>query len=492
MSQRAWIYVLGVILVGVVLSGLALSSLAPSTAQWLTFAVLTVLATVAQFLEAEAPSRQSYYPHLVFFFAAVLLLHPFLFVLLVVIPHLVEWAKKRLEDSPLLRDWYIQPFNIATHVIAGSAARWVYTALNGEAVAFLTLSSVLAVTAAAFIYVVLNHCIVGLVLVLARGVSWRESGVLDIENLLSDLIMLLLGAIVAVLWRLNPWLIIPALSPLVMMHRALMIPRLKQEAQTDSKTGLWNARHFVKLFTAEMERARRFDRPLALIMADIDLLRNINNTYGHLAGDVVLAGIAEIIRQNIREYDIAGRFGGEEFTIVLPEAELAKARSLAERLRQAVEATGFEVKTSSTPIQATMSFGVACFPEDATTPTDLIHVADVAVYQAKLKGRNCFVCASDISHLVGPDSAAISVEDRLMELGGDGGRPDVYSPATPVKSEAPASVRPHHQTGESDHTTRLGSVPEKSTPYGNRQAHVLRNFLNFLVRKLSSTLPIHT
>jgi diguanylate cyclase (GGDEF)-like protein/putative nucleotidyltransferase with HDIG domain len=447
MSYRAWAHIWCVLMVGAVLSGLALPGLAQSEPQWLTFAVLTVLATLAQFLEAEAPGRQSYYPHLVFFFAAVLLLHPFLFVLLVVIPHLVEWAKKRLEDSPFLRDWYIQPFNITTHIIAGSAARWVYTALNGDAVTFLTLSSVLAVTVAAFVYVVLNHFIVGLVLVLARGVSWRESGILDIENLLSDLIMLLLGAIVAVLWKLNPWLIIPALSPLVMMHRALMIPKLQQEAQTDSKTGLWNARHFVKLFTAEMERAKRFDRPLALIMADIDLLRNINNTYGHLAGDAVLAGIAEIICQNIREYDIAGRFGGEEFTIVLPEAELAKAQSLAERLRQAVEATGFEVKTSSTPIQATMSFGVACFPEDAGMPTDLIHESDVAVYQAKLKGRNCVVCASDVPHSIKLESEAI--EDRLEapyvaaftprpEPVTVGARRDADAPAKPAGGEEQA------------------------------------------------------
>jgi diguanylate cyclase (GGDEF)-like protein len=179
-----------------------------------------------------------------------------------------------------------------------------------------------------------------------------------------------------------------------------MIPQLKQEAQTDGKTGLWNARHFTKLFTAEMERAQRFNRPLTVIMADLDLLRNINNTYGHLAGDIVLSGIGQIIKENIREYDIAGRFGGEEFAIVLPETGPAEAQALAERLRAAVEVATFQVATSQTPISCTMSIGVACCPWDATTVTELIHEADVAVYQAKLRGRNCVICAADVPHSV--------------------------------------------------------------------------------------------
>jgi diguanylate cyclase (GGDEF)-like protein/putative nucleotidyltransferase with HDIG domain len=270
---------------------------------------------------------------------------------------------------------------------------------------------VLAVVASALTYVAVNHVLVGQALVLARGASWRESGILDAENLLTDAVLLLLGYIVAVLWQLNPWLIVLALSPLVLMNRALMVPKLKQEAQIDGKTGLLNARRFVELFTAEMERTTRFDRPLALIMGDLDLLRNINNTYGHLAGDAVLAGIGKIIRENVREYDIAGRFGGEEFTIALPEVSLAEAKSFAERLRKAVETTGFEAKTSPKPIKATMSLGVACFPHDAATPTTLIHEADVAVYQAKLKGRNCVVCASDVPHFIKLESTAS--EDRL-------------------------------------------------------------------------------
>ncbi|MBC8263539.1 MAG: diguanylate cyclase [Anaerolineales bacterium] len=447
MSRRAWAYIWSVLLAGAVLSGLALPGLAQSTSQWLTFATLVILAIFAHLFKARGAGHEAWHANLVFLFAGVLLLHPSLFVLLVIIPHLVEWARERLVNSPSLRNWYIQPFNIAGHIIAGSAAGWVHTALNGDTAVFLTPSSVFAVTVAALTYVVLNHVLVAQALVLARGVSWRESGILDIENLLTDLILLVMGAVVAVLWQLNPWLIIPALSPLVLIQRALMVPKLKKEARSDSKTGLWNAGHFIELFTTEMQRAKRFNRPLAFIMTDLDLLRNINNTYGHLAGDAVLVGVARIIRETIREYDIAGRFGGEEFTIVLPEVDLLEAHSLAERLRKAVEAASFEVKASPTPIKATMSLGVACFPEDATTPTNLIHEADVAVYQAKLKGRNRVVCASDVPHSIRLEGAA--AEDRLAtpyaaafasrpKIADEDVKPDADAPATPLEGEKQA------------------------------------------------------
>ncbi len=440
MTRRAWVYIGCVLFAGTVLSGLAsLASPILIAANLLTFVVLTALTILTQFFEAEAPGRQSYYPHLVFFFAGLLLLPPALFVLLVVIPHLVEWIRKRLAHSPLLRAWYIQPFNITTHLIAGMTARWAFTALIPAATALTIPMSLLAVTLGALIYVLLNHLLIGLALVLARGISLRESGVFEIANLLSDLIQLCLGYVVAALWQLNPWLILPALSPQVMIYRALMIPQLEQEAHTDSKTGLWNARHFNELFSAELERARRFDRPLALMMADLDLLRNINNTYGHLAGDVVLTGIGQVIRKTIREYDIAARFGGEEFCIVLLEAGLQKALAAAERLRQAVEATRFTVSTSAEPIHVTLSLGVACFPHDAATATDLIHQADVAVYQAKLRGRNCVASAADVPHSVKLESAPVE-DSPAMTYATTFARHEIVSNRASPAAEVPEAL----------------------------------------------------
>ncbi len=398
MNNRAWAYVWFVLAAGAAFTVLSLPLPEPTAEQWLTFTFLTILATLAQLFKAEAPNHQLYYATRVFQFAGVLILHPFLYVMLVIIAHVVEWAKERLADSAHLRDWYLQPFNIAVHIIVGLIARQLFILLSGDSMLHLTVPGILIVLGAALVYVVLNHLLVGIALVLARGVPLLESGVLSFETLLPDFINMSLGFIVAVLWQINPWLIAPALSPLVLIYRALQIPQLKRDASTDSKTGLWNARYFTSLYTRELERARRFERPLSFIMADLDLLRNINNTYGHLAGDVVLTGIANIIRQTIREYDVAGRFGGEEFAIVLPETTTRDAMSLAERLREAVENASFSVPATGTKIHATLSLGVAAFPLDAQMANELIHEADIAVYQAKLKGRNCIISASEVPH----------------------------------------------------------------------------------------------
>ena len=123
-------------------------------------------------------------------------------------------------------------------------------------------------------------------------------------------------------------------------------------------------------------------------MADLDLLRDVNNNYGHLAGDAVLERVAQLFRSELRHYDVAGRFGGEEFSIVLPETELVDAIDVAERIRRAVAQAEFEVPTSSEPIRVTVSIGVATFPEYAADANELIHQADVAVYRAKVLGRN--------------------------------------------------------------------------------------------------------
>src|SRR5205085_3337223 len=105
------------------------------------------------------------------------------------------------------------------------------------------------------------------------------------------------------------------------------------EARLDPKTGLFNARHLEFALADEMDRARRFGRPLSVLVADLDLLRNVNNTYGHLAGDAVLTTIGKIFRSHLRSYDVATRFGGEEFAILLPETGEESALAIAERIR---------------------------------------------------------------------------------------------------------------------------------------------------------------
>ena len=198
----------------------------------------------------------------------------------------------------------------------------------------------------------------------------------------------------AAFWTDNIWLVPFAVAPLLLIHRALSVPQLQAEARVDPKTGLFNARHFAAALTEELGRSQRFGRPMSLIMADLDLLREINNSYGHLAGDAVLKGIAEVFRGELRHYDVPARFGGEEFSILLPETAPEEGLEIAERIRHAVAEKLYEVETSSEPIRATVSIGVAGYPKDAEDANALIHQADLAVYRAKLQGRNRVLGAS--------------------------------------------------------------------------------------------------
>jgi len=111
------------------------------------------------------------------------------------------------------------------------------------------------------------------------------------------------------------------------------VPALEEEARVDPKTGLFNARHFAAELREELGRAKRFRRPMAVVMSDLDLLREINNSYGHLAGDAVLRGVAEIFQKQLRDYDIPARFGGEERRSRSPNASAAPSRPRSSRLR---------------------------------------------------------------------------------------------------------------------------------------------------------------
>jgi diguanylate cyclase (GGDEF)-like protein/putative nucleotidyltransferase with HDIG domain len=409
MTTRAWFYIWSIFLTGIGLSAYAFLQPATEIA-WEAFATLTMLATIAQVVKAQAPNHKSYYGTQVLFFAGILLLNPTMLVLLMLIPHLVEWIWERRKRSEYLRAWYIQPFNIAMAVIVAFAARQTYLLLNGGTLEFDGVMSLVAATAAIGVYVLLNHLIVALVLVLARGVSWKDTSIFDLDELVPDLINLAMGLTAGVVWSINPWLIVPALAPMVLVYRAMMIPQLKHEASVDAKTSLLNALHLNRQFDAELGRADRFDHGLALIMADLDLLRNVNNTYGHLAGDIVLGELGKLINAHLRSYEIAGRFGGEEFAIVLPETNIEEARERAETLRRIIERHPISIPTQSEPIFVTMSLGVAEFPNDATDRDGLVQIADAALYRAKANGRNQVVCAGEVPTAMAPAVGTATVE----------------------------------------------------------------------------------
>jgi diguanylate cyclase (GGDEF)-like protein len=172
----------------------------------------------------------------------------------------------------------------------------------------------------------------------------------------------------------------------VRLHRLVA-----RQASTDGLTELANRREFEDSLANEISRAERFGGSLALILADLDNFKQVNDRFGHQAGDEVLRTFAEILRETVRDIDVAARYGGEEFAILLPQTDIAGAERLAERLRGAVE-TRPTAHAQGIPVVVTSSFGVASFPEAGTAP-GLFAAADEALYRAKRAGKNCVVCA---------------------------------------------------------------------------------------------------
>jgi diguanylate cyclase (GGDEF)-like protein/putative nucleotidyltransferase with HDIG domain len=395
LSRQAKIYLAVVGVVTIIAAAVPLSHLSVHTPGWPTFFVLAGCAAIAQLFVVRTPRDQSYHTTIVFLIPAALLLPPELVALVGVVQHIPEWLKVRYP-------WYIQSFNICNHTLNGLAA-WFAVDLIRDFGLDRQLTMALCGLAAAIIFVTTNHVLLATMLHFARGHTMRETGLFSMDSLATDLVLALLGVAFASLWRWNPYLLPTAVAPLLLIHRSLTVPALQEEARVDPKTGLFNARHFAAELREELSRAGRFERPMSIIMVDLDLLRDINNAYGHLAGDAVLSGIAEIFRKQLRHYDVPARFGGEEFAILLPETGSQQAMEIAERIRRAVADQLFHVETSSEPIRATISLGVAAYPKDGVDSNELIHQADLAVYRAKLQGRNRVLSASSEPLLVPGD-----------------------------------------------------------------------------------------
>ena len=383
LPRAARLYLASVVTVALV-GGVVSLLVAPPRLQLAPEALLLlVAATIAQQFKVKSPKHQSYYTTTIFFFAAALLLRPGYAIAIIVAAHAVELLRVRYR-------WYIPAFNVANFVLCSLAAGAIFTlgqagqgAGGGRALLFGAL--------AGLVFVVLNHFLTALVIMWARGVSIARAGTMDWENLGTDLALMSVGALGCLVWLTDPWLVPLCLGPLFLIYRSLLVPTLQEEARTDPKTELANMKHWNQVAQVEVERARRFERPLSVALADLDLLREINNRHGHLLGDQMIRRVADAIRAALREYDLPARFGGDEFAVLMPETTLSEARTVAERIRQGVEAIELRL-SDGTPVKASVSIGVALFPSHGRNASDLLAAADRAVYQAKALGRNR-VCA---------------------------------------------------------------------------------------------------
>ena len=214
---------------------------------------------------------------------------------------------------------------------------------------------------------------------------------LNREALQGDFAEFDLAILITVVVAVNPVLAIFAVPTVLLARRFMMHAQLLEKSRIDTKTGLLNSSTWENEATAEIARAIRTRSPLSLALVDIDHFKAVNDTYGHLVGDKALRAVTDALRSQLRAYDLAGRFGGEEFAILLPQTREEHALSIADRLRMHIAGMSVPVSDDGKPencIRLTISVGVAPLDDTNRELTDLLAAADSALYHAKQAGRN--------------------------------------------------------------------------------------------------------
>lgn len=220
------------------------------------------------------------------------------------------------------------------------------------------------------------------------------------EPLFHDAAELSVGIMVAHAVTGSPFMALAALPLVALLHRSFRHAQLVDASRLDAKTGLLNAGTWLREARLETARAARTRTPLTVAIADIDHFKNVNDTFGHLTGDAVLAAIASALSALLREGDLTGRFGGEEFAILLPGTDAAEARQITERVREKISRIATPAgdgHPGDPPLRVTISIGVAALGSSRLDLEELLAAADHALYQAKESGRNR-VCL----HAAGP------------------------------------------------------------------------------------------
>jgi diguanylate cyclase (GGDEF)-like protein len=277
----------------------------------------------------------------------------------------------------------------ATVVIATLAAKVVATAIQPRITELppgaLTAA---AVTASAVVMFLINTSLVIEVIYLASGAP-PFAGLLPAkEEVGLDVATLVLGVMTAEVSLRLAWLTPTVLMLMLLLQRSSLVSQLEVAATTDSKTGLLNAAAWQELSQRELLRAQRDGSPCAVLLLDLDHFKRVNDTVGHLAGDVVLKAIGDALKRELRGYDAVARFGGEEFVVFLDGIGIEEAHQVAERTLSRIRGLIIPCAGPGQPISLTASIGMAAYPQHGQVITELIEQADNALYAAKRAGRD--------------------------------------------------------------------------------------------------------
>ena len=385
-------------------------SLTPITsASWLWFGLLLGASVIhleaAQGIERirEVAAEGSPYTHMqsVWYFAGVLLLPLPLLAALIALSFTHEWFRVFRGQAIAYR----KVFSWATVVLAVGLAQLVFTAFfpGGGPPYAAELDGPLgavAVIVAGLAYRLVNYALVVGAIVASNPEQPARKALGHASDQLIIAASVGLGYAVGVFTVDRPWSMPILLVTVLALHMGLLLPQFRIAAHTDSKTGLVDASWWSDRASDQLDRAGRLARTVGVLMIDLDHFKEVNDRYGHLAGDRVLTAVAETVRHNVRSLDLVGRWGGEEFAVLVPGVGVDELHAAAERVRAAVHALCVDTQDLDgrdvTVTDLTVSVGAGLFPGTAAELSDLLLAVDGALFQAKKQGRNRTVMAARI------------------------------------------------------------------------------------------------
>jgi diguanylate cyclase (GGDEF)-like protein len=394
------VYVLAVEVVAVAAVA-SVATLTPVTGRhWVWFAVLAGAAVVhfeaarglERVREVAAEGSPYAHPQSIWLFAGVLVLPPPLLACLVAVSYGYGWLRI-YRRSPLHR----KVFSAATVLLGSWSAGAILLVVHPDPAlphaAQLTGPVDLgALVAAGVAYWLVNLALVVGAILLSTPVRPGRDVLGPLSQQLVIAASIGLGTGLAVVLVTAPWVVPVLVVTMLGMHLGLLLPVYRTAARVDGKTGTLTSVAWTERAAAELARSAATNLPMAVLLLDLDHFSEINNTRGHLAGDHALRAVADELRRQVRDGDLVGRWGGEEFVVLLPGTDPADARQVAERIRAAVRVPLTDVPGAGVGVggalRITASLGVAVFPVNGGTVDELLLAADTALYRAKNNGRD--------------------------------------------------------------------------------------------------------
>ncbi|HVV22819.1 MAG TPA: GGDEF domain-containing protein [Pseudonocardiaceae bacterium] len=393
--------VLGVELLAVTVTAATVARFPVHTHDWMVFGILTACSVIhlelVRGIERIREGVRTNTPLVdlksAWTFAGVLLLPPALAVTLAVVSN----VQMRVRVAP--RETFRWVYTGATIVLATQASAAVlYVGQAPGAYPGLPVSwhGVAIIVLAAVVRWFVNHGLIVTIILLSSPQTPGKDALGSFSDNIVEAAALSLGAVTALVVTHDPWYMALVLPPMLVLHRSLLMRQYELAARTDNKTGLANAVYWSQVARAELGRAERDGATVGIVMIDLDHFKQVNDTYGHLTGDAVLKAVADALGKQTRGYDLVGRFGGEEFMILLPGHDPMELPTTVERIRHSINDLHVVSPDTHERVTITASAGVVTFPDGGQNLDELLLAADAALYRAKEQGRDrtCFAPAA--------------------------------------------------------------------------------------------------